>query len=316
LLPVNQLEPRTQTFTLAARDDVELFVYRWLPAGKPKAVVQIAHGLAEHAGRYARLAQSLTDAGFAVYSNDHRGHGQTCKDRDQLGFFGARNGWRSCLDDLWMLNRHIATEHPGIPIALLGHSMGSTMAEQFMAEHGDALAGVVLSGSSGQPTMLAAVGRLITRIERWRVGPTGHSKLAHALTFGAFNKQFAPARTAFDWLSRDPGEVDKYVGDPLCGFPASVQLWIDLLDGGKTASSPVKRGRIPKTLPIYVISGSRDPVSGNTKQLQKMLASYRAAGLQNVEHRFYPGARHELFNETNREEVARDLIEWLEREIL
>jgi len=214
-----------------------------------------------------------------------------------------------------MLNRHIAAEHPGIPIVLLGHSMGSTMAEQFMAEHGDALAGVVLSGSSGQPTMLAVVGRLITRIERWRVGARGRSKLAQALTFGAFNKPFAPARTAFDWLSRDPAEVDKYVGDPLCGFPASVQLWIDLLDGGKTASSPVKRARIPKTLPIYVISGSRDPVSGNTKQLQKMLAGYRAAGL-NVQHRFYPEARHELFNETNREEVTRELIEWLEREIL
>ena len=313
---MNQLEPQTQTFTLAATDGVELFVYRWLPSGKPRVVVQIAHGLAEHAGRYARLAQSLTGAGFAVYANDHRGHGKTCKDRDQLGFLGARNGWRLCLDDLWMLNRHIAAEHPGIPIALLGHSMGSTMAEQFMAEHGDALAGVVLSGSSGQPTMLAVVGRLITRMERWRVGARGRSKLAQALTFGAFNKPFAPARTAFDWLSRDPGEVDKYVSDPLCGFPASIQLWIDLLDGAKAASSPRERSRIPKTLPIYVISGGRDPVSGNTKQLRAMLEAYRAAGLQNVEHRFYPDARHELFNETNREEVMRELIEWLEREIL
>jgi len=313
---VDQLESQTQTFTLAVTDGLELFVYRWLPAGKPKAVVQIAHGLAEHAGRYARLARGLTDAGFAVYANDHRGHGRTCTDKDQLGFFVERNGWRLCLDDLWMLNRHIAAENPGIPIVLLSHSMGSTMAEQFMAEHGDVLAGVVLSGSSGQPTMLAVAGRLITRIERRRVGPTGHSKLAQALTFGAFNRQFAPARTAFDWLSRDSAEVDKYVGDPLCGFPASVQLWIDLLDGWKTASSSVLRARIPKTLPIYVIAGGRDPVSGNTKQLQKMLAAYGAAGLQNVEHRFYPEARHELFNETNREEVVRDLMGWTDRIIL
>jgi len=303
---------QTQTLTLAATDGVELFVYRWLPSSKPKAVVQIAHGLAEHAGRYARLAQALTDASFAVYANDHRGHGKTCKAEDQLGFFGQRDGWRLCLDDLWMLNRHIAAEHPGAPIMLLGHSMGSTMAEQFIADHGNALAGVVLSGSSGQPTLLAAVGRLITRIERRRVGPRGRSKLAQALTFEAFNKPFSPARTAFDWLSRDPAEVDKYVADPLCGFPASVQLWIDLLDGGKTASSPAQRARIRKTLPIYVIAGGRDPVSGNTKQLRAMLASYRAMGLQNVERRFYPEARHELFNETNREEVTRDLVGWLE----
>ena len=306
-------ELQTQTFTLHGADGAELFVYRWLSPGPCSAMVQIAHGLAEHAGRYARLAQALTAAGFGVYANDHRGHGKTCNTQEQLGFFAARNGWRLCLDDLWMLNRHIAAEHRGIPVVLLGHSMGSTMAEQLMGEHGEALAGVVLSGSSGQPTLLAALGRLITRIERWRVGPRGRSRLAQSLTFEAFNQQFAPARTAFDWLSRDPAEVDKYVADPLCGFPASVQLWIDLLDGAKAASSPRNLARIPKTLPIYVIAGSRDPVGDNTKQLDAMLAAYRRAGLQNVQHRFYPEARHELFNETNRDEVTRELIEWLDR---
>jgi alpha-beta hydrolase superfamily lysophospholipase len=158
--------------------------------------------------------------------------------------------------------------------------------------------------------VLASIGRLITRFERLRLGCQGRSKLANALSFEAFNKQFAPCRTAFDWLSRDPAEVDKYVADPLCGFPATVQLWIDLLDGWRAASRPQHRARISKTLPIYVISGGRDPVSGNTKQLEPMLKAYRDAGL-NVQDRFYPEARHEVFNETNREEVTRDLIEWL-----
>ena len=303
---------QTQTFTLTATDETELFVYRWLPRALCKAVVQIAHGLAEHGGRYARLAQALTAAGFGVYANDHRGHGRTCKSEDQLGFFAERDGWRRCLDDLWMLNRKIAREHPGTPIFLLGHSMGATMAEQFMAEHGNALAGVVLSGSSGQPTLLAAIGRLITRIERRRLGPRGRGKLAQSLTFEAFNKPFAPSRTAFDWLSRDPAEVDRYVSDPLCGFPASVQLWIDLLGGGKAASSSRNRARIPGALPIYVIAGTRDPVSENTKQLREMLNAYRRVGLHSVEHRFYPEARHELFNETNRDEVTQDLIAWMD----
>jgi alpha-beta hydrolase superfamily lysophospholipase len=296
---------------LTTADGVDLFVYRWLPPGPCKAVVQVAHGLAEHAGRYARLAEALTNTGYAMYANDHRGHGQTCKNKDQLGFFAERNGWRLCLDDLWALNRHIAAEHPRTPIVLLGHSMGSTMAEQFIADHGEALAGVVLSGPSGNPTMLAAIGRLILRLERLRLGPQGRSKLANSLSFDAFNKQFGPARTAFDWLSRDSAEVDKCVADPLCGFNATVQLWIDLLDGWTAASRPAQRSRIPKTLPIYVIAGSRDPVGGNTKQIAPMLAAYRGAGIQNVQHRFYPEAGHELFNETNREEVMRDLVEWL-----
>jgi alpha-beta hydrolase superfamily lysophospholipase len=159
--------------------------------------------------------------------------------------------------------------------------------------------------------MLAAIGRLIMRLERWRVGPRGHSKLVQALTFEAFNRQFAPCRTASDWLSRDPAEVDKYVSDPFCGFPASLQLWIDLFDGWAAASNPAHRARIPKTLPIYVIAGALDPVSGKTKQLQPLLAACKAAGLKNVQHHFYPEARHELFNETNRDEVTRDLIAWL-----
>lgn len=300
-----------QTLTVIASDGTELFVYRWFPSGPCKAVVQIAHGLAEHAGRYGRLAEALSAAGYAIYANDHRGHGRTCKSKDELGFFAARNGWRLCVDDVWTISRHIATQHPGLPILLLGHSMGATLAQQFIGEHGDALAGAVLSGSGGEPTLLAALGKWIMRIERLRVGPRGRSTLAQALTFGAFNKQFAPSRTAFDWLSRDPAEVDKYVADDLCGFPASVQLWIDLIEGGKAAASIATLARTPRTLPIYVIAGARDPVSGNTKQLRPMIAGYRAAVL-NVQHRFYPEARHELFNETNRDEVTRDLIGWMD----
>ncbi|HEY6352570.1 MAG TPA: alpha/beta hydrolase [Candidatus Angelobacter sp.] len=304
---------QTQTFKLRSTDGVDLFVYCWLPPGPCKAVVQIAHGLAEHAGRYARLAEALTAAGYAVYANDHRGHGRSCKSKDDLGFFAERDGWRLCVDDLWRLNRHIAAQHPGVPLVLLGHSMGATLAEQFMGEHGDALAGVVLCAPSGKPPALAAVGRLIMRLERWRVGPRGHSKLVQGLTFVAFNKQFAPCRTPADWLSRDPAEVGKYVNDPFCGFPAAVQAWIDLFDGWAALSRPAHLARIPKTLPVYIIAGALDPVSSKTKQIQPMLAAYKAAGIQNVQHRFYPEARHELFNETNRDEMTRDLIEWLER---
>ncbi len=303
---------QSSPFTHPAADGGVLSVYRWLPPRQAKAVVQIAHGLAEHAGRYARLAQALTDAGYAVYANDHRGHGRTARTPEDLGFFAERGGWRRCIDDLWEVNRRLAADHPGLPIVLVGHSMGSFMAQHLMSEHGDALAGVALSGSGGKPPPLAVAGRLIARIERLRLGPRGKSALLHAFSFGAFNKPFEPARTPFDWLSRDANEVDKYIADPLCGFRPSVQLWIDMLDALGDITSAKSQARIPKRLPIYIIAGSHDPVGANTKSIEQLLAAYRAAGVERVTHRFYPGARHEVFNETNREEVTRDLIAWLE----
>jgi alpha-beta hydrolase superfamily lysophospholipase len=303
---------QASTFSLAAADGTALFVYRWVPAPPPKAVVQIVHGLAEHAGRYARLAEALTEAGYAVYASDLRGHGRTARGVEDLGFFAATGGWEKCIDDLWRLQRRIAADHPGLPVVLIGHSMGSFMAQHFLSEHGDALAGAVLSGTGGRPSALAALGRVVARIERVRLGAHGRSALLNAFAFGAFNKPFEPARTPFDWLSRDPAEVDKYAADPLCGFAASTQLWIDLLDALRDTTRPQRQARIPKRLPIYVVAGTQDPVGDNGKSVEQLLAAYRAAGLARVTHRFYDGARHEVFNETNRDEVTRDLVAWLD----
>ena len=256
---------RAEPFRLQAEDGAQIHVYRWLPDGSPRAAVQIAHGLAEHAGRYARLAEALTGAGYAVYANDHRGHGQTAA-RDDLGFFAERDGWAKCLADLWALNRRIASDMPGAKIVFLGHSMGSFMAQRFIAEHGEALAGAVLSGSNGPPPSIAAIGRLIARIERLRLGPRGKSPLLAQMFFGAFNKKFAPNRTDFDWLSRDPAEVDKYVADPLCGFPFTTQLGIHLLDalgGPQVPEFPfLEFPSLERCLPafLYLLGGPRPQV--------------------------------------------------------
>lgn len=297
-----------KVFSFAASDEVSIFVYRWRSQASPLAVVQIIHGLAEHAVRYRRMAEQLTSAGYVVYASDLRGHGKSVRSAQELGFFAEHDGWRKCVDDLWQLNQLIADENPDVPVLLLGHSMGAALARQMMAERGSAFAGVVLSGASGQPTPLAHAGRLVARLEKLRLGPRGKSALIRALTFDAFNQPFRLARTRFDWLSRDAAEVDKYVADPLCGFDPSVQLWMDLLDAWPRIAQ--SSAGVPKDLPIYVISGSRDPVSDGTKMLQPMLAQYQAAGL-NVQHKFYPEARHELLNETNREEVIENLLSWI-----
>jgi alpha-beta hydrolase superfamily lysophospholipase len=307
---------RSSDFTHQASDGKALFVYRFLPdeGTKVKAVVHISHGMAEHAARYARLAESLTAAGYAVYANDHRGHGKTAS-TDELGFFAKENGFARVVADLAELVAHEKKEHPGLPVVLFGHSMGSYMVQQFLFDHGSELAGAVLSGSAGKPNLLASAGRLVARAERLRLGERGKSKLLGDLSFVAFNKQFAPTRTGFDWLSRDAAEVDKYVADPLCGFDVTTTLWVDVLDALGAIASPESQARIRKTLPIYVFSGSEDPVSEKTKTLEQLLGAYRLAGIRDVSHRFYPGARHETLNETNRDEVTKDLVTWLDAHV-
>jgi alpha-beta hydrolase superfamily lysophospholipase len=296
----------SSTFAIV-REGAAIFVRRWLPDAPPRAAVQIAHGLAEHSARYERLAIALTDAGYGVYASDHRGHGPACAPAD-LGFFADKDGWRKALDDLWAVNRRIAADFPRLPIVFLGHSLGSIMGQQFIAEHGADLAGAVLSGTSGTPPAILPLGRLLARLERWRLGPRGHSALLQKMLFEEYNKPFKPARTGFDWLSRDPAEVDKYIADPLCGFPFTVQLAVDMLDAIGPIAAKATVARIPKALPIYIFSGARDPIGG---QLQGLIKAYRDAGLANVTARIYPDARHETLNETNRDEVTLDLIGWL-----
>lgn len=310
---------QTSTFTHAvgsaeAGDAASLFVRRFLPDGgkDPKGVVHVAHGMAEHGGRYARLAEALTAAGYAVYANDHRGHGRSASCPDELGSLGGRSRFWRAVRDLEELVQHEKREHPGLKIVLFGHSMGSFLVQGLLTTRGEALAGAILSGSGGKPGLLASTGRIVARAERRRLGDAGKSALLDALSFGEYNKAFAPNRTRFDWLSRDPAEVDAYVADPLCGFTCGASLWVDLLDGLAEIARPSGLARVPKDLPIYVFSGDRDPVGENGRSVTRLVEAYRKAGLRRVTQRLYPGGRHEMLNETNRDEVTRDLVAWLD----
>jgi alpha-beta hydrolase superfamily lysophospholipase len=295
-------------FDFRADDGHTLLGRRWLPKGPPRAIVQVAHGLAEHSARYARLASALNAAGYAVYANDHRGHGPKAAAAD-LGHFADEGGWDKVVGDLWTFNRLIAAEQPGVPIVFLGHSLGSFLGRGFIARRSDALVGVALSGSNGKPPAIATLGRLIAREERLRLGRRGKSDPILQMWFGEFNKPFKPARTAYDWLSRDEKEVDAFVADPFCGFPFTTQLAIDVLDALPRVTNRASLAAIRKDMPFYVFSGDRDPVGANIKGL---IGDLKAAGFTRLTTRLYPGARHETLNETNRDEVTRDLIAWLD----
>jgi alpha-beta hydrolase superfamily lysophospholipase len=297
-----------------ASDGKELFYRRFLPESAPRAVVQIVHGLVEHSARYARVAETLTAQGYAVYVDDHRGHGQTGKKVDELGWFDG--GVARVLTDLVELMDVAKKDFPGLPYCLFGHSLGSLLSQRLIQTHGDRLSAVVLSGSSGKPPPLALVGLGIARLEILRNGTRGTSKLAKALSFDAWNKQFkASGNTPFEWLSRDRAEVDKYAADPFCGFDSSNEAWLQILQHIFEIAKAENRAQIPKQLPIYVFSGSDDMVSNRTKELMELLSGYEKVGLRDVTLKIYPGGRHEMLNETNRDEVTRDLVGWLSKKL-
>ncbi|MFJ2712248.1 lysophospholipase [Pseudomonas sp. NPDC087346] len=299
------------SFWLDASDRSRLFVNQWLPAAPLKAVILLAHGMAEHSARYARLAEEFCAQGYGVYAPDLRGHGQTA-DHGTLGHFADDDGWCKVVGDLASLNQHIGQQHPGVPIILLGHSMGSYIAQAYLLHHSASLLGAILSGSNFQPVTLYRAAQQIARFEKLRQRGKGRSALIEWLSFGSFNKKFKPARTRFDWLSRDPAEVDLYANDPLCGFRCTNQLWIDLLGGLQQISKASNLAQIDPGLPLLVIGGECDPVSEG-KRLTDLANALRSAGSQNLQLKIYPQARHELFNETNRDEVIADVLSWIDQ---
>jgi alpha-beta hydrolase superfamily lysophospholipase len=301
----------SSTTSVTATDGMAVFTHRWLPATDPKAVVVVAHGMAEHSARYARLAEALTDAGYAVYAPDHRGHGRTASAVDH-GYFADADGWGTVVADLRSVTAHARSEHPGLPVFLLGHSMGSFLARSYVIEDSRDLAGLVLSGTAGDPGALGKVGAGIAALEVRLRGGRHTSTLLDKLTFGQYNAAFKPNRTDYDWLSRDDAEVDAYVADPLCGNTFTSGFFKDLFGGVAGINDAKRVAGVRRDLPVLLVAGDQDPVGDGGKGPRAVAQQYREAGLADVTCTIYPDARHEPFNETNRDEVTADVIRWLD----
>lgn len=278
------------TVMITSRDGIELHTYRWAPDGPPRAVVQVQHGLAEHAGRYRRFARALTDAGYLVYASDARGSGRSA--RGAYGDWGA-DGWPGWVDDIGRVNQRIRRDDPDLPVALFGHSMGSFAAQQYLLDHSGDVDAVVLSGS--------------TEVS-WLVPVLDADEPAD---LSAFNEPFAH-RTGFEWLSRDEAEVDAYVADPACGWEAPPLPEIGTL---ARAADPGQVQAVRDDLPLLIVSGDADPLAQGGGAVETLAARYRDAGLTDVTVRLYPGARHEVLNETNRDEVTADVVGFLDRTV-
>lgn len=287
----------------------------WLPEKVPEkepekktAVLVIAHGMAEHAARYQPLAQWLNQHGVVVIAIQHRGHGPHCPD-SELGHYANERGWQKVVDDLQQVVVHARKQYPDLPVTLFGHSMGSFIAQAFTQQYGDQVDNLILCATNriDKPRLLVSLAlvRLIGAVR----GKQHHSPLIDNMTFGAFNKTFAPNRTSHDWLSRDPQQVDRYLKDPLCGFPCTVGLWSDFIGGMLGINPAVWR----KDLPLHLLAGAQDPVGEMGVGFSRHVANLRAAGLNVVSDRLFPGARHELVNETNADEVWNHILECIPR---
>jgi alpha-beta hydrolase superfamily lysophospholipase len=275
-------------------DLVEVACYRWPADAKPLGIVQISHGMGEHSLRYADLAQFLNRAGFHVYANDHRGHGRTARSKEALGDFGV-GGWDSVIEDMARLTRIARAREGNLPVILLGHSMGSFAAQAYLLDHSDLIAAAILSGSAA--------------VDKLQLNSSGDADLT------AMNREFEPARTPFDWLSRDSAQVDKYIADPLCGFGVIASSMATMMTASMRIIDPAQLARIRKDLPIWIMAGDKDPINHNLEWLRPVAERYRAAGIAEVTEKYYRDGRHEMFNETNRAEVYRDLLAWIGRSL-
>jgi alpha-beta hydrolase superfamily lysophospholipase len=270
-------------FTFKTKDHQNIFVYKWSPENKAVGVVQIAHGMAEHADRYQQFAEYLTSKGFIVYANDHLGHGKTAGSLDKVGFFAEKNGWHLVADDLKQLTDIIAMQNPALPIFLLGHSMGSLLIRTYLTKYSDPINGVILSGTSGESGFMVKMGKMLSKLLANIKGKKAPCKTLDQLSFGKFNQTFKPNRTKFDWLSRDDDEVDKYVKDPYCGAVFTTQFFNDMLSGVDYNNQPENIAKIDKNIPVYFIAGDMDPVGEYGKGVKRVFNAYQKAGIKDIE---------------------------------
>ncbi|XQY91383.1 alpha/beta fold hydrolase [Metabacillus sp. HB246100] len=302
---------------LTMSDGQEIFVREWVKnEGEPIAILQLAHGMAEHIERYELFGQFLLEHGIFLIGNDHRGHGQTGERMNAIGFFAEENGFERVTEDLKEVNEYIHQKYPNIPVYLMGHSMGSFLVRRFVQRFQSGVDGVILSGTGGNPGISGKLAKILAKSQMRKRGKKAESHLLSKLVFGSNNKKVKNAKTEYDWLTRDEAEVGKYCNDPYCGFVGTSTFFYDLMHGLELIhkDSEVKKGN--KDLPFYVFSGEDDPIGHDTKGVMQVVNQLKANGIKDVTYTFYPEGRHEMLNELNKDEVMKDIYRWLSEKII
>jgi alpha-beta hydrolase superfamily lysophospholipase len=298
--------------TIASPTGASLNLYTRLAQGAPRAVVQINHGLAEHAARYGRFADFLAARGFHSYAHDHRGHGFTTAPDAPPGRFGTPSGADKVIADVSAIHGLIRSDHPGLPIVVFGHSMGGLIALNHMLRHPDGIHAAAIWNANFAAGLPGRAAQAILAWEKFRVGSDVPSRLLPRLTFQAWGRQVPGHTTPFDWLSRDPHEVQKYIDDPLCGWDPSVSMWQDVFGFVFFGARGRNFQHLPRALPINLVGGQNDPATDGGRAVTRLADRLGRMGFSNLVSTVYAGTRHESLNEVNREAVMRDFGDWLD----
>ena len=286
-----------------------------VPDAEPRAIVQIIHGIAEYIDRYDEFMSFLADNGIIAVGTDHLGHGKSIESEEQTGFFAYDNGWDYVVRDEEVLRLAMHENYPELPIIVFGHSMGSFMTRTLLIRYPDAFNAAIISGTGNQGAALVNGGLIMGNLVTGLNGAHHYSKFLNNLAFGSYNKIYDNPKTEYDWLSRDEANVQKYIDDPLCGFIPSCSLFRDMMTGVKFITNKKNLTAMNKNMPVYFMSGDMDPVGECGKGVQKAYNNFLEAGMKDVSIKLYPGGRHEMLNEINKDEVYTDILAWLDSKI-
>lgn len=288
----------------------QLHCISWAPKETPKAVVQIIHGIADYAERYGEFAEYLNRQGILVVAEDHMGHGQSISGGSKQGYF--HGGWFAAVRDLCSLMQKTQQENPNVPYILFGHSMGSFLARTVLCYKPDSgVRAAVICGTCWQPRYLLPEVISICRLVCRKTGEENPNQKLQNVVFGGYNKRITSPKTPFDWISRAPEIVNAYYEDPLCGFTPACGLLRDMMIGLKYTEEPGNLTKMQKDLPVLFIGGGEDPVGLYGKSIPAAVKAFRKAGMKDVSSKVYPGARHEILNEINKNEVYQDVSGWI-----
>lgn len=296
------------------KNEKKIWLYTWNKVENPIGVIQIFHGMAEHAARYTEFAEFLNLKGYIVYADDHRGHGKTADEIDSLGDIG-NDGFNMIVEDEYIITKIIKEEYPELPVIVLGHSFGSFIAQEFLIRYGSEIDGIILIGSAAKKGLEVVSGKQIAMIQRKLKGEKTKSNLIDKLSFGGYNKRVKYPKNKFEWLNRDIKEVEKYIEDPYCGTIFPIIFYTNLLNGLNRLYKKERLEFIPKDIPVLILSGQEDPVGKYGKAVRSLQRIYLAIGIKNVKLKLYEGCRHEILLEINRNEIFDDIDKWVNKVI-